>query len=126
MIGFMMFYVIQRINQSPEKTFLAYKIPKFITSEKNNNVIFEYTVNNEVKRKWAPKHDIIVLTRNKKFFEAVKKRLENKQNEHVEEIKSLESQLEERKEIAVEEMNKEMDAIMEWKHSNKKSPCLLT
>jgi hypothetical protein len=88
-----MYYVIQRHNGGPKKHYLAYTVPKYISSENSQNIIFEFTHNGVTKRKWAPKEEIILLTDDKELFQTTLKKLESLKASHLEKIDAAEAQL---------------------------------
>lgn len=63
-----MYYVIQRHHGDPKKHYLAYTVPRYISSENSQNIIFEFRHNDTVKRKWAPKDEIVLLTDDEQLF----------------------------------------------------------
>jgi hypothetical protein len=38
-----MYYVIQILHEHADKHFVSFKVPKYIVSEKNQNIIFEFS-----------------------------------------------------------------------------------
>ena len=100
-----MYYVIQHNHNNPRKHFITYKVPKFITAKNNDNVIFEFKTEKGVKRKWAPKKDIILLTDNKEFYDLMVKRLETIENRQLEKIEEAEEELQNAVKDMVETMN---------------------
>ena len=70
-----MYYVIQHNFSDPSKHYIAFKVPKFITNVNNKNIIFEFTNEGKVKRKWSNKEDIILLTDDQETFTRVLKQL---------------------------------------------------
>jgi predicted transcriptional regulator len=88
-----MYYVIQRHHGDPKKHYLAYSVPRYISSEKSQNIIFEFQHNGETKRKWASKEDIVLLTDNQEFFQSTLKKLEALRSSHLEKIDIAQTQL---------------------------------
>lgn len=88
-----MYYVIQRHKGDPKKHYLAYSVPRYISSQNSQNVIFEFQHEGTVKRKWAPKDEIILLTDDQKLFQTTLVRLEELKQSHVEKIDAAQSQL---------------------------------
>ncbi|MDD5161021.1 MAG: hypothetical protein PHI47_13295 [Sulfuricurvum sp.] len=88
-----MYYVIQRHQGDPKKHYLAYSVPKYISSDNSQNIIFEFQHNGVVKRKWAPKEEIILLTDDQKLFQETLQKLETLKSSHLEKIDAAETQL---------------------------------
>ena len=100
-----MYYVIQHNFHDELKHYISFKVPKYITSNSNKNIIFEFNVDGKVKRKWSNKEDIILLTDNPETFIGVLKQLkiiserhkliiENAKEQLKQEIKAFESAME--------------------------------
>jgi hypothetical protein len=88
-----MYYVIQRHHGDPKKHYLAYTVPRYISSENSQNIIFEFRHNDSVKRKWAPKEEIVLLTDNEQLFQITLQKLELLKRSHLERIDAAEAQL---------------------------------
>ncbi len=88
-----MYYVIQRHQGDPKKHYLAYSVPKYISSENSVNIIFEFQHNGAVKRKWAPKEEIVLLTDDQELFQTTLQKLEALKTSHLEKIDIAEAQL---------------------------------
>ncbi|WP_310439334.1 hypothetical protein [Sulfuricurvum sp.] len=88
-----MYYVIQRHHGDPKKHYLAYTVPRYISSENSQNIIFEFRHNDSVKRKWAPKEEIVLLTDDEQLFQITLKKLELLKRSHLERIDAAEAQL---------------------------------
>lgn len=88
-----MYYVIQRHQGDPKKHYLAYSVPKYISSENSQNIIFEFQHNGVAKRKWAPKEEIVLLTDDQELFQTTLQRLESLKSSHLEKIDAAEAQL---------------------------------
>lgn len=88
-----MYYVIQRHQGDSKKHYLAYSVPKYISSDNSQNIIFEFQHNGVVKRKWAPKEEIILLTDDQKLFQETLQKLETLKSSHLEKIDAAETQL---------------------------------
>ncbi|OIP58089.1 MAG: hypothetical protein AUK54_00320 [Helicobacteraceae bacterium CG2_30_36_10] len=63
-----MYYVIKRVLDTPLVSFMGFKVPKYIASKNSANVIFEFTKDGKVVRKWIKKEEIILLTKNQELF----------------------------------------------------------
>lgn len=88
-----MYYVIQRHHGDPKKHYLAYSVPRYLSSEKSQNIIFEFKHDGCVKRKWAPKEDIVLLTDNHELFQSTLEKLELLKRSHLEKIDTAQAQL---------------------------------
>jgi len=88
-----MYYVIQRHHGDPKKHYLAYTVPRYISSENSQNIIFEFRHNDSVKRKWAPKEEIVLLTDDEQLFQITLQKLELLKRSHLERIDAAEAQL---------------------------------
>ncbi|MFY9142826.1 hypothetical protein [Sulfuricurvum sp.] len=88
-----MYYVIQRHHGDPKKHYRAYSVPRYISSEKSQNIIFEFQHNGETKRKWAPKEEIVLLTDDHALFQTILKKLESLKSSHLEKIDTAQTQL---------------------------------
>ena len=88
-----MYYVIQRHHGNPKKHYLAYTVPRYISSAASQNIIFEFHQDGTVKRKWAPKEEIILLTDNQELFQTTLTKLEALKKTHLERIDHAEIQL---------------------------------
>ena len=113
-----MYYVIQHHYNDPRKHFIAYKVPKYITGSNSENVIFEFKVGGKVKRKWAPKQEIILLTDNETLFNKTVAQLTRVQEEHLAHVKSAEKELQSAFQKMAASMQYEFDAL----ETRKKNP----
>ncbi|MEW5831667.1 MAG: hypothetical protein AB1763_02365 [Campylobacterota bacterium] len=108
-----MYYVIQRHHGNPKKHYIAYTVPKYISSNTSQNVIFEFRQDGAVKRKWAPKSDIVLLTDDRALFESILTKLENLKKNHLERIDEAEMQLNREISEMLSAMQFEFDNIKE-------------
>lgn len=88
-----MYYVIQRVIGNPNKHYIAYSISRYITSKNSENVIMEFNLSPAVKRKWAPKDVIILITSDKELFQTALKQLEDIRSAHLEKINAIKARL---------------------------------
>ena len=88
-----MYYVIQKHHGDPKKHYLAYTVPRYISSQNSQNIIFEFRHNDTVKRKWAPKDEIVLLTDDEALFQDTLQKLEELKRSHLERIDAAEAQL---------------------------------
>ncbi len=124
-MGGSMYYVIQIIHGVDNKYFASYEVPKYILSEKNTNIIFEFGEKPNVKRKWAPKEDIVLITRDRRFFNAYVEKLIKLESSHLEEIKKAQAEVERLKQRYEEHMNAELHSFKKLSETNKKIPNLI-
>ena len=106
-----MYYVIQRHHGDPKKHYLAYSVPRYITSENSQNIIFEFRHNDTVKRKWAPKEEIVLLTDDELFFKQTLDKLENLKRTHLDRIDAAETQLNQEIQALLSTMQTEFETI---------------
>lgn len=88
-----MYYVIQKHHGDPKKHYVAYTVPRYISSQNSQNIIFEFRVNDTVKRKWAPKEEIVLLTDDEQLFQNTLQKLEALKQVHLDKIDAAEEQL---------------------------------
>lgn len=88
-----MYYVIQRHHGDPKKHYLAYSVPRYLSSEKSQNIIFEFQHDGSTKRKWAAKEDIVLLTDNYDYFKSVLEKLEHLKQSHLTKIDAAQAEL---------------------------------
>jgi len=120
-----MYYVIQALNNAGDKHFISYKVPKYILSNKNENIIFELGEKPNIKRKWAAKNDIILLTENKAFFLAYLKKLTDLEETHLKEIDTAQKEVERLIQNYEETMKEELDSFKKLSLNNDDVPTLL-
>lgn len=124
-IIYTMYYVIQHKHNNPRKHFVTYKVPKFITAKNSDTVIFEFKVNGVVKRKWAQKKEIILLTDNKEFYDLMIKRLTALEQAHLKKIEEAETELQNAFTDMLVGMTNEFEKIDEKRRKTDAIPCLL-
>lgn len=108
---FAMYYVIQRHHNNHKKHFFAYMAARCIAAKNTQNVIFEINQNGAVKRKWAPKGDLILLTEDKELFRTTYERLEALSAHHLEKINAVQEELNNAVNAFYESMQKEFETI---------------
>jgi hypothetical protein len=106
-----MYYVIQRHRDDPKKPYLAYSVPKYISSQNSQNIIFEFRHEGTVKRKWAAKEEIVLLTEDKELFQITLKRLEELKQFHFEKIDAAQAQLDHELSSLLKTMQDEFETI---------------
>ena len=100
-------------------------MPKFITSKTSDNVILEFNINGKIKRKWAPKSDIILLTEDPKYFKQKVEEFSKIEDKHKKQIEAVEKQLSAEVQNFADTMSSTFDDFNEEKQKNKQLPCLL-
>lgn len=106
-----MCYVIQRHQGDPKKHYIAYRVPKYISSKNSQNIIFEFQHEGTVKRKWAPKDEIILLTDDQELFQTTLTRLEELKQSHIKKIDAAQAQLNHEFSSLLNTMQNEFDTI---------------
>ena len=119
-----MYYVIKQQKNSPLQHFIGFIVNKYIASKNNEHVIFEFTKNGKVERKWVKKDEIILLTDDKKYFLEVFNQFKATEAQQQELVNEAKAQLEESMENFSTVMNEEIDKFNEIKHE-KDVPCIL-
>jgi len=120
-----MYYVIQILPESQEKHFISYQVPKYILSAKNKHIIFEFGEKPNIKRKWAPKEDIILLTQDKEFFHAYIKKLRQIEEDNVQNITKAKEEVYRLQKEYQETMHDELKSFKELSQKNAKIPTLI-
>ena len=113
-----MYYVIQRHHKNHKKHFFAYSVVKYIAAKNTQNIIFEIHQHGEVKRKWLPKDDVILLTQDKELFRTTYERLEAISAKHLKKIDAVQEELNHEIQEFNENMQKEFALIKQTTTSN--------
>ena len=116
-----MYYVIQALDGIKNKHFVSYSVPKYKSSSKNNTVIFEFGEKPNIKRKWAPKEEIILLTQDRQFFLSFLKKLKSTEEIYLQKIDEQQKKLD----ALFSEMKDEMQNQFTTMQNDKSSPSLL-
>jgi replicative DNA helicase len=119
-----MYYVIKKQHSQRLTPFISFKVPKYIASKNNANVIFEFTKDGKAQRKWVKKEDIILLTEDKKFFFKTLKDFQETQAIQQKLIDEAQEKLNQSLETFTETMNAQIDEFSEIKDSSD-VPCIL-
>jgi len=119
-----MYYVIKRQHSTPLNTFISFKVPKYIASKNNDNVIFEFQKDGKTQRKWVKKEDIILLTDDKEFFIKTVDHFKDVEATQQKLIDVAQEQLNQSIETFTETMNTEIDEFSEIRDSSD-VPCIL-
>ncbi len=106
-----MYYVIQRHHNNHQKHYFAYAVAKYIMAKNTHNIIFEINRDGSMKRKWAPKEDVILLTADKELFRTTLERLETIKNHHLEKIGAAQEKLNDEINHFYDTMQKEFETI---------------
>ena len=120
-----MYYVVQILHDSQDKHFVSYQVPRYKLSEKNANIIFEFGEKPNIKRKWAAKEDIILLTKDKAFFHAYITKLIQLEESHIEKINNAQKEVERLQKQYQEQMHSELNSFKELSKKSTKVPTLI-
>jgi hypothetical protein len=63
-----MYYVIKKQLDRLPSTFIGFATEKYIASKTNKNIIFLFSVDGKIVRKWVKLEDIVLLTEDKEYF----------------------------------------------------------
>ena len=113
-----MYYVIKQQQSIPMRHFIGFVVNKYIASKSNKNVIFEFTKNGKIERKWVKKSEIVLLTDNKEYFLDILNQLKVTETTQQELVNLAKEQLEESIKNFETVMNEEMDKVKELKNSD--------
>jgi len=119
-----MYYVIKRVEHNPTERFIGFKVPKYIASKNSENVIFEFIKDGKPNRKWIKKDDIILLTKDKKFFVETLDKFKAVQATQQALVDAAQKKLEETFETFNETINSEIDDFEEFRDAHD-VPCVL-
>lgn len=120
-----MYYVIQVLHDCEKKHFISYQAPKYILSTKNKNIIFEFGEKPDIKRKWAPREDIVLLTQDKEFFTAYLAKLSAMQSEYLQKIDDAKEEMQRLLQEHKNALHSEFKHFQELSAKNPKVPSLL-
>ena len=119
-----MYYVIKKQENRPGSLFVGFATPKYIASKQNENVIFLFSKDGKVIRKWVKLKDIILLTDDKEFFLKTLKEFQDTQTKLQELVNKAQAELEQCMTNFVETMNAQIHDFEEIR-SSKDVPDLL-
>ncbi len=119
-----MYYVIKKQLDNPSACFIGFKVPKYIASKSSENVIFEFIKDGKPNRKWIKKEEIILLTKDKKFFIETMDKFKEVQAAQEQLVSDAQAKLEETMETLTETLNHEIDEFEELRDSSD-VPCVL-
>jgi len=120
-----MYYVVQKLHDSQDKHFVSYQVPHYLLSDKTANIIFEFGEKPNIKRKWAAKEDIILLTQDRAFFHAYVKKLIQLEESHLEKISNAQKEVERLQKQYQEQMHEELNSFKTLSKKSTKVPTLI-
>lgn len=88
-----MHYVIQRVREPKLKHFLAYPVPRYISSPQTDNIIMEFIIEGKKVRKWAAKSDIILITEDEQLYRSTLEQLRTIEQKHLQQIAQAQKQM---------------------------------
>jgi len=119
-----MYYVIIKKPKTHPPEFMGFKVPKFITKKHSDNVIFEFTIDGKIVRKWINKEDILLVTEDKAFYLKTMQSFKKVQEEQQKLVADAQSKLNETIENYAQTMNEEFESFEEMRE-NDDIPCIL-
>ena len=119
-----MYYVIIKKPQTHPPEFMGFKVPKFITKKHSDNVIFEFTIDGKIVRKWINKSDILLVTKDKAFYLKTMQSFKKVQEEQEKLVEEAQQKLHETIDNFAQTMNKEFESFEEIR-GNDDIPCIL-
>ena len=120
-----MYYVIKKQPDQPLRSFIGFKVPKYIASKNSSNVIFEFIIDGKPQRKWVKKEEIILLSGDKKYFLKVLAQLQETQAQQEKLLEEAKLQLDKCLENFAETMNGEIKEFENMRDSDDDVPCML-
>jgi len=119
-----MYYVIKKQVDKLPSTFIGFAAPKYIASKKNKNVIFLFSKDGKVIKKWVRLEDIILLTEDKDYFLKVMKQFNQVEEEQKKIVQEAQEKLKESMTNFVDTMQAEIHDFEEIRNTDD-VPCLL-
>jgi hypothetical protein len=119
-----MYYVIKKQVDKLPHTFIGFAVPKYIASKKNEHVIFLFSKEGKVIRKWVKMEEIILLTDDKEYFLKIMKKFKNVEDEQKRLVQEAHEQLEQSMTNFADTMNAEILDFEEIRGSSD-VPCML-
>lgn len=119
-----MYYVIKKQVDSLPNTFIGFAVPKYIASKKNENVIFLFEKDGKIIRKWVKLEEIVLLTKDKKYFLKIMKQFKDVQEAQQALVDEAQANLEQSMTNFAETMNTEIHDFEEIRNSAD-VPCML-
>ncbi len=103
---------------------MGFNVPKYIAAKNSDNVIFEFTKDGKVTRKWVKKEEIILLTDDKEFFIKTLNQFKEVEATQQKLIDEAQAKLEQTTVEFTENVNAEIDEFEEIRDSSD-VPCIL-
>ena len=119
-----MYYVIRKKPDTNPQEFMGFKVPKFITKNNSDNVIFEFKIDGKVVRKWVPKEEILLLTDDKAFYLQTMQRFQNIEQEQKALVQEAQNKLNETIENYAQTMDDEFESFEKLREEDD-IPCIL-
>ncbi len=119
-----MYYVIKKQPDSPSQCFIGFKVPKYIASKGNENIIFEFKKDGKVIRKWVKFNEIVLLTDDKTFFEKTIAKFREVAAEQQKLVDDAHKHLEKSMQTYTETVNEELHEFEKIRGSDD-IPCIL-
>ena len=120
-----MYYVIKKQPDQPLRSFVGFKVPKYIATKNSDNVIFEFIVDEKPQRKWVKKEEIILLTKDKEYFLKILSKLQATQAEQEKLVEEAKNQLDKCLENFSETMSNEISEFESARDADDDVPCIL-
>ena len=120
-----MYYVIKKQPDQPLRSFVGFKVPKYIASKNSDNVIFEFIIDDKPQRKWIKKEEIILLTKDKGYFLKILAKLQATQAEQEKLVEEAKHQLDKCLENFAETISSEIKEFENARDSDDDVPCIL-
>ncbi|MBN2816368.1 MAG: hypothetical protein JXQ67_06760 [Campylobacterales bacterium] len=112
-----MYYVIKKQLDRYPNTFIGFAVEKYIASKSNDNVIFFFTHDGKVVRKWVKLTDIVLLTDDKEYFLKIMRQFKRTQEEQQALVDEAQKNLEQTMTNFVETMQAEISEFEEIRDS---------
>jgi len=119
-----MYYVIKKQPENPVDTFVGFSVRKYIVNRNNNSVIFEFLKSEKIVRKWIKRDEIILLTKDKKYFLKIMTQFKKTQTMQQKLVNEAHALFENAKYVMTETINAEINEFEEIKDSEG-VPCIL-
>ena len=119
-----MYYVIKKQVNKPGSTFIGFAAPKYIAAKNNENVIFLFSKDGKVIRKWVKLNEIILLTDDKDYFLKIMNQFEEVEKAQQALVDEAHKQLESSMTNFVTTMNAQIHDYEEIRDSTD-VPCIL-
>ena len=119
-----MYYVIMKQRDKPGSTFLGFSTPKYIATKNSDSVIFEFTKDGKILRKWIKKEELILLTADKEYFQTIMKKFQDVQKTQQDLVDEAHKALETSMENFTETMNSEISDYEELRDASD-IPCII-